>query len=281
MMTRTHFIRHVRRLLLSASVLPTAVAGAQGTAPPDSAKPPEHLFQKKDVALALGFIGATFVLYPVDKSMAQRLQNENSVASKSIDRWATGFDYLAMPGVFVLGAGAYAAGRLTRSPNMADIAWHSTEAAIVGLVVTEMLKGTVGRSRPYVTLDTNPRDFKPFAGFTTNARQSFPSGHATIAFAAASAATSEVQRIWPRYAWFAGTALYGSATLVGLARMYHNQHWASDVVLGAGIGTFAGLKTVRYAHIHPNNLLDRVLLHVSIAPDGRGGGMVSWSAPAR
>jgi membrane-associated phospholipid phosphatase len=280
-MPRTHIVRRMSRLLFTASLLPAMTLSAQGTPPVDTTKPAEHLFQKKDIALGLGFVAATFALYPVDKSMAQRLQNENSIASKSIDRWATGFDYLAMPGVFVIGAGSWAAGRLTHSPNMADIGWHTTEAALVGLVVTELLKGTTGRSRPYVTLDTNPHDFRFGAGFTSGARQSFPSGHATIAFAAAAAATSEVQRIWPKYAWYAGTALYGSAALVGVARMYHNQHWASDVVLGAGIGTFAGLKTVRYAHLHPHNYLDRLLLHVSVAPDGHGGAMVSWSAPAR
>ena len=73
--------------------------------------------------------------------------------------------------------------------------------------------------------------------------------------------------------------LYGSASLVALARMYHNQHWASDVVLGAGIGTFAGLKVSRYKHLYPNNLMDRIMLGTKIAPDGRGGALIMWSGP--
>ena len=213
--------------------------------------------------------------------MAQRLQNQNSFANRSIAHWANGFDNLASPGVFVLGVAAYGAGKLTHHPDMADIGWHTTEAALVGLAVTEVLKGAAGRSRPYVTADTNPRDFKPGSGFTSGARQSFPSGHTTIAFSAAAAATVEVQRLWPRYTWVAGPVLYGSAALVGLARMYQNQHWASDVALGAGIGTFAGLKTARYTHLHPNNLMDRILLGTSIAPDGRGGALLMWSGPLR
>jgi membrane-associated phospholipid phosphatase len=74
--------------------------------------------------------------------------------------------------------------------------------------------------------------------------------------------------------------MYGGATLVGLSRMYHNRHWASDVALGAGIGTFSGLKVVKYSHSHPDNLFDRIILRTSAAPDGRGGAYLIWSAPA-
>ncbi len=52
--------------------------------------------------------------------------------------------------------------------------------------------------------------------------------------------------------------------------MYHNAHWASDVALGAGIGTFSGLKVVRYNHSHPKNRLDRLLLGTHIVRDTRG-----------
>ena len=65
--------------------------------------------------------------------------------------------------------------------------------------------------------------------------------------------------------------LYGGATLVGLSRMYHNKHWASDVVLGAGIGTFSGIKIVRYSHAHPHNKVDRVILGTTIAMVPEGG----------
>ena len=86
--------------------------------------------------------------------------------------------------------------------------------------------------------------------------------------------------MWPRYTWYVAPVLYGGATLVGLSRMYHNRHWASDVALGAGVGTFSGLKVVRYSHSHPDNLIDRVMLRTTVAPDGRGGAYLIWSAPA-
>src|SRR5450759_3446218 len=65
--------------------------------------------------------------------------------------------------------------------------------------------------------------------------------------------------------------MYGGATLVGLSRMYHNNHWASDVVLGAAIGTFSGLKVVRYSHAHPDNKLDKFILGATVFPNADGG----------
>ena len=91
------------------------------------------------------------------------------------------------------------------------------------------------------------------------------------AFAAASVVTSESQRWWPKGVWFVAPVMYGGATLVGLSRMYNNAHRASDVVLGAGIGTFSGIKVVRYNHGHTNNFIDRWLLGANVTPlpDGR------------
>ena len=143
--------------------------------------------------------------------------------------------------------------------------------------ITGLLKGLLGRSRPYVTKDSNPRDFKFGTGFSGVDRESFPSGHTTTAFAAAAAVTSEVQRMWPSYGVYVGPILYSGATANAVARVYHDKHWASDVAVGAGIGTFAGLKVVRYSHQHPDNRLDRILLRTSFAPDGRGGGVVAVS----
>jgi membrane-associated phospholipid phosphatase len=78
---------------------------------------------------------------------------------------------------------------------------------------------------------------------------------------------------------YVAPVMYGGATLVGLSRMYHNKHWTSDIVLGAGIGTFSGIKVVRYSHAHPDNFIDRMLLKTSVAPDGHGGGVVAFTVP--
>jgi membrane-associated phospholipid phosphatase len=60
--------------------------------------------------------------------------------------------------------------------------------------------------------------------------------------------------------------LYTGATLVGAARVYGSRHWPSDVIIGALVGTSAGIKVVRYNHAHPHNRLDRWLGAIGVAP---------------
>jgi hypothetical protein len=53
--------------------------------------------------------------------------------------------------------------------------------------------------------------------------------------------------------------------------MYNNAHWASDVAVGAAVGTFAGIKIVRYNHGHPTNFIDRFFLGAMVKPAPSGG----------
>jgi membrane-associated phospholipid phosphatase len=157
-------------------------------------------------------------------------------------------------------------GKLAHWREVADLGLHGTEAVALSGVLTAAVKDLAGRARPYVSVDTNAHDFKFGRGFGNGGFQSFPSGHSTAAFAAASVVTSESQRWWPHETWLVASAMYGGASLVALSRMYNNAHWASDVVLGAGIGTFSGIKVVRYNHGHPHNFIDRALLGLEVTP---------------
>jgi membrane-associated phospholipid phosphatase len=218
-------------------------------------------------------------MFPADKWVAGRLRIPSSGENKFIGHTATGFEVIADPGSIVVGSAMYLAGRFTHHNSLEDIGLHTTEGIVLGSGVTMLLKDVLGRSRPYVSNATDPRDFKFGKGFGNGDRQSFPSGHTTAAFAAAASLTSEIHRLYPNYTWLAGGAMYGSATMVGLARMYHNKHWASDVALGAAVGTFSGLKVVRYSHNHPDNPVDRRLLRAIVQPNGTGGELVGLSVP--
>ncbi|MEP6622092.1 MAG: phosphatase PAP2 family protein [bacterium] len=250
--------------------------------PRDTAHAERHqtLFTYRDAALAVGFAGLTVAMFPADKHIAQSLQDDDLQANKFFGKSATGFEVITSPGAFIIGGGLYAIGRLGGHKDLEDLGWHGTEAVLLASGVTSLLKGTLGRSRPYFTADTNAHDFGFGKGFSNSNRQSFPSGHTTTAFAAASAVTSEVRRLWPQSTWYVAPVMYGGATMVGLSRMYHNNHWASDVVLGAAIGTFSGLKVVRYSHAHPDNKLDKWMMSATILPDPRGGGTLAFTIPA-
>jgi membrane-associated phospholipid phosphatase len=238
------------------------------------------LFTRTDAVIAGAFAITTVAMFPADKYIARHIRNPNPSRQRFLDRSAKGLEFLTSPGAYIVGPAIYLFGRVANHPGIEDLGWHGTEAAILGGAITGALKVALGRSRPYATADTNPHDFHFFKG-TKSSRQSFPSGHTTTAFAVASSVTSEVHRMWPQYTWVAGPVMYGGATLVGLSRMYHDQHWASDVILGAAVGTFSGLKVVKYTHAHPKNFLDRAILKAQIAPDGRGGALVAWSVPAQ
>ena len=77
--------------------------------------------------------------------------------------------------------------------------------------------------------------------------------------------------------WLIGPALYGGAALAGISRMYNNRHWASDVIVGAGIGTFAGLKVVRFNGSHSGNRIDRWFLAGSLIPNDDGSHSIRWT----
>lgn len=276
-------------LVLALGVNPPMRLAAQNPPPGDDrtvvprdtahAERRQTLFTFRDAILAGGFAGITVAMFPLDKNIARQIR-QDSTFNGFTQKSAVGFETISSPGAYVIGGSLYLIGRFAKKPDLQDFGWHGTEAVLVANAVTGLLKGTLGRARPFVSNDTNPRDFHFGGGFRTADRQSFPSGHTTTAFAAAAAVTSEIRRLHPKALPYVATVMYGGATLVGLSRMYHNKHWASDVALGAAIGTFSGLKVVRYSHAHPDNKVDRVMLHAVIAPDGHGGSYLGFALPA-
>jgi membrane-associated phospholipid phosphatase len=276
-MPKAHLRYAAAMLVVGAHTAFSQSPGRPKMSPADSAYAAKPLFGFRDAVIAASFVGGTIALFPFDKRMAHYLEDEDQQANKFFGRAATGFEVMASPGSYVIGVGMYAIGRIGNYGRLQDLGLHGTEAVIVGDLVTGALKGLAGRSRPFVSADSNPHDFKFGQGITKSDRQSFPSGHTTSAFAAAAAVTAETGRWWPGSTKFIGPVLYGGATMVGLSRMYHNKHWASDVALGAAIGTFAGQKVAQYNHAHPSDWLDRLLLHISLAPDGNGGAAMGWS----
>jgi membrane-associated phospholipid phosphatase len=278
-MQPSHFISALAVVLSGALACPSVAAQAPAGRQADSAATSRPLFGARDAIVAAGFAGLTVAMFPVDQRIAHRLENPSAQANKFFHHAATGFEVIASPGAFLIGGSLYAVGRLGGFERVADLGLHGTEAVLVGDIVTGALKGLAGRSRPFVTADTNAADFSFAKGFTDPDRTSFPSGHTTTAFAAAAAITAETGRWWPRSTWIVGPLMYGGATMVGLSRMYHNKHWASDVALGAAIGTFSGQKTVQFTHAHPHNWLDRTLLSAIVSPSPGGGFAVAWSVP--
>jgi membrane-associated phospholipid phosphatase len=68
-----------------------------------------------------------------------------------------------------------------------------------------------------------------------NDHLSLPSGHATVAFALSSVIAGLYPRRWWQIFW------YALAVITAVSRMYHDQHWLSDVLFSALLGTAVGV----------------------------------------
>lgn len=264
---------------LGACVLATPVrAGAQDLSRPDTAaQRSARLFTRRDLYIAGGFAAGAAAMFPLDRTLARHLQDSTVQANKFLSHTATAARVLGSPGALIIPAATYVGGLAFRSPKVESLGLHTFESVALAGMITRVAKVVAGRARPFVD-PGNPFDYKVGRGFGKDRYSSMPSGHATAAFAAASAATSEVGAWWPQHRVVTGVVLYSLAGMTGLSRMYNNAHWASDVVVGAAVGCFSGWKVVGYTHAHPNNPIDRVLLRTRIAPTTSGGMAIVWSA---
>ena len=243
-----------------ATLLLVCPLTAQAQEKTDSARLNRPLFMRSDLKVLGFFAAGTVLMFPLDRHLASVIRDEDLVTNRNLQRISHGFRFFGGSGPYLIGSSMYVVGRLTRTRRAAELALHGTEAVVIGQAVSSVLKITLGRARPYISADTNPRSFAFGRGLRGSDWESFPSGHSTSAFAAAAAVSQETAEWWPRTRWIFGPILYGGAAFVGMSRMYEDRHWASDVIMGAAVGTFAGLKTVRFNHTHEGNRLDRWLV---------------------
>ena len=172
----------------------------------------------------------------------------------------------------------YGVGRLFHSPTVSDVGAHWSEAMVLTVAISEAIRSPLGRVRPRSSPD-DAFNFEFGGGFTKFDDRSFPSLHAAAGFATASVLVGEIRDRRPGALPYAAPLLYAGALVPGLTRMYLNQHWASDVVAGAFLGTLLGSRVVHYAHTHQRTRLDRVLLGTSVLPGRSGGVQVVTTVP--
>jgi membrane-associated phospholipid phosphatase len=235
---------------------------AADTAAPNAAVPTlrrRPVFTPRDFVIGAALVTTAAALIPADGQIAREFQRPGPQSSSALRGTADGVEMIGSPGAIVFGGSLYAVGLIARKRTVADLGWHTLEALAVSGQVTSALKGLFGRSRPYAA-DGDARDFDFGGGFGNTDRRSFPSGHTSMAFTFASVVAEETSHRWPRAHRVISPLAYAAATGVGLARMYNDKHWASDVALGAAIGTLSGRLVVRYAHGRPGNLIDRIAL---------------------
>jgi len=107
--------------------------------------------------------------------------------------------------------------------------------SIVNITAFRLVKTTLGRPRPLF----QPKSFK--MRFRVVDDFSFPSGHATIAFGVAYTIMQAYTHLW--WAWL---GVYLASALIGISRIFVQEHYPSDVLGGALIGTFVSAALMPY-----------------------------------
>jgi membrane-associated phospholipid phosphatase len=138
-----------------------------------------------------------------------------------------------------------AIGRLTGSPRLTAVGADLVRANILAQALTTGTKLSVRRGRPDGT------------------QFSFPSGHTSVTFAAATV----VQR---HFGWKAGAPAYAVASYVAASRVHDKRHFLSDVTFGAAVGIVSGWSAT----------MGHGRAQMSVAPmaaPGGGGVSVTWT----
>jgi hypothetical protein len=164
------------------------------------------------------------------RNAAQRHQNH------SLDRVADFFEPFGSQryAIGILG-GFYLVSLASDDAKAMHVAQDGLASSLIAsAMITPILNEVVGRKRPRA--NEGVARFYPFGGRDN----SFPSGHATEAFAIASVIAAHYDTPWVT------TVTYGTAGLVGFARVYHNAHFTSDVLAGALIGAVVGNSIVAF-----------------------------------
>jgi PAP2 superfamily len=161
-------------------------------------------------------------LYATDRQTSDRAQRERS---SSTDQFAKTITPFGGGRALQLSALMIAAGAGMHDENLRDAGRDSLQSELWAAgVVTPLLKRAFGRARP--VQNEGSHSFHPFDAHF----ESFPSGHATNAFAFATAVAGHYD------GWVVPTIVYTIASGVAVSRVNDHVHFASDVVAGALIG---------------------------------------------
>jgi membrane-associated phospholipid phosphatase len=202
---------------------------------PTVAPPASRAFLERPIAIIAIFLALSLLVmwaadYPLGvwmKSFPAELRG----TAKWISSLGTGLLVLSFSGALLIFAIFAPAHKLRKSLRTGtDLV--ATAAAFIflavagGGIVDSLLKNIIGRARPEL-LDTNGAfSFRPFAFHADFA--SFPSGHSATAGAMAMSLALVFPRLRPVF--------MPVGVLICLSRQWVGAHWASDTLMGWGVG---------------------------------------------
>jgi membrane-associated phospholipid phosphatase len=120
--------------------------------------------------------------------------------------------------------GYFVAGLIHNNKDLKQKAAYTAATILLNTATTTLLKNVVKRERPYnvytgIFPDKIESDY------------SFPSGHTSSAFATATSLAITTKK------WYIAVPAFAWSASVGYSRIYLGQHYPSDVIMGALVGT--------------------------------------------
>jgi membrane-associated phospholipid phosphatase len=151
--------------------------------------------------------------------------NKSNVAesfARTVEPFGNTYGLYLFPAMYVVGA-------ITRQPKIESAGLTGAKALAISTVIYTASKKLIRRNRPDAAISS----WDYAAPFAKQRYTSSPSGHSNTIFTAATMLALEFKdQKW------VGPLAYTIATATAVSRIYHNRHWASDVVLGSLMGHF-------------------------------------------
>ena len=125
------------------------------------------------------------------------------------------------------------------------MAFTAINALASNWILTETIKRLTGRTRPRASPCEDQESLACLSGSDREAHKSFPSGHTSFAFTGAGLLCLQQAQVRSGTPFISGDiwcpAAIGVATLTGLLRLNADEHWLSDILVGAGTGILSSL----------------------------------------
>lgn len=148
----------------------------------------------------------------------------------------------------VIIGGLYLSGRFAKDNRLAGTSLTAGKAFLVSSAFAVIAKQLAHRHRPYQ--DEIPDHTNWDGPFSNIEYTSFPSGHSTAAFSMATVYAMEYSStIW------VPVLAYTLATGTAVSRLYDNDHWASDIVIGSALGFVTGRFMWKQSRKNSNKLV--------------------------
>jgi len=175
----------------------------------------------------------TYLLVRNDDYIQERIGRRN-LPELETGVWGFAEEYGVIQYAELAGVVTYTFGYLTKNDDARILGRMIVQSLTYSGLTAMFVRMIAGRKRP--PFSNNHLDFTGFE--TNNSFQSFPSGHTTVAFAFSTVLAEYFDTPWSRIGF------YGMAGLSAAERLLNDEHWFSDVTLGALLGIASGLHVI-------------------------------------